>query len=52
MRSACQRACRAARVWFHTTRTQPNVRFSTACCCSSGYALHRYAVLTFTGSHV
>jgi hypothetical protein len=35
-RSACQRAWRAARVRFHTTRTQPNVRFSTACCAASG----------------
>ncbi len=40
-RSACQRARRAARVWFHTTRTQPNVRFSTCCCTWSGYARHR-----------
>jgi len=49
LRSRCQWACRAARVRFHTTRTQPNVRFSTACCFASGYARHRYAVLTFTG---
>ena len=31
--------------------TQPNVRFSTACCSASGYARHRYAILTCTESH-
>jgi len=36
VRSVCQRSWRAARVRFHTTRTQPNVRFSTACCAWSG----------------
>ena len=48
-RSAAYRACRAARVRFQTTRTQPNVRASTCCCASSGYARHRYAILTITG---
>jgi hypothetical protein len=28
---------------------QPNVRFSTACYAWSGYARHRYAVLTIPG---
>jgi hypothetical protein len=41
-----------ARVRFHTTRTQPNVRVSTACCCWSGYARHRYAVLIPKVSHI
>jgi hypothetical protein len=40
------RCCRQARVRFHTTRTQPNVRFSTLACAWSGYARHLYAVLT------
>ena len=44
MRSVCQRACRAARVRFPATRTQPNVRFRAAVLLLVGYALHRYAV--------
>ena len=31
---------------FHTRRTQPNVRFSTAACSGAGYARHLYASLT------
>ena len=50
--SAAYRACRAARVRFHTTRTQPNVRASMCCCASSGYARQRYAVLILIVSHV
>jgi hypothetical protein len=43
---AWYRWCRHARVLFHTTRTHPNVRFSTLACAWSGYARHLYAVLT------
>jgi predicted RNase H-like nuclease len=46
-RASLYRSCRAARVRFHTTRTQPNVRAKAACCVWSGYARHWYAVLTF-----
>ena len=44
--SAWYRWCRHARVRFHTTRTHPNVRFSTLACAWSGYARHLYAILT------
>jgi len=44
--SAWYRWRRQARVRFQTTRTQPNVRFSTLACAGSGYARHLYAILT------
>ena len=44
--SSSYRACRQARVRFHTTRTQPNVRLSTLACPGAGYARHLYAVTT------